>query len=334
MRLRPLNFAVRHCLRRAVGPTAAAAIASLLATGLQRPGDLGTSHGANSLWLQTPPFVAAVACTLAAIEYWPTFARQRPGADLVRRSAGAPLFGCGTAVLGSLCALALLLLPLAAITALQVPVPRAHHALTAAGRPLLDEHTDALQFAVGGIDCAEIRLRPVALLPSADPVPTTVAVVADGVALLTAPVEFAATRQLVRVPADRSIGELTLRRTAGTLPLLFDVGACLAVERSTRDRFAGSACALGLYLLPAFAALALALLLAPWIGLPVTLVAVATTLAILTFTDLGTAATGIALAARGHWVPAEHLLSASFPSLAAGLLAMIAAMLVRARIRR
>jgi len=331
---RPLLFAARHCLLRAALPTLVAVLVAGIGAALRSEAAAGGA-GALSPWLQIAPFVAAVACCLAAIEYWPTLARGRPGADFVVRCTARPLHGAGTAAAGALLALLLLLLLLAAGAACLLPAPHAHRALTATGRPLLDSGDRELAFAAGGVVGDEVRLRAVALLPQQSPLPTELQVLADGQPLLAEPVEVAASHQLVRVPlGGRAVDTLTVRRTAGNLPLLFERDGVVVVESAVRSRLCSALLAFALYLVPAAVALAWTMLLGPLVALPVALAVTTAALALLVLADLSPAGTGVALAARGQWLPNEPVFRACVPSLGTGLAAMIGAMWLRRADRR
>ncbi|MGE3175409.1 MAG: hypothetical protein AB7O97_22480 [Planctomycetota bacterium] len=316
----------RRCLRVAAAPTL------LAATGC---GIGAWATGTLVPWLHVSAFVPALLCCAAAVEFWPTFARGRAGADLVRSVTRRPLHGALAAGGGALLALALLLLGLAAGWSLLAPAPRAHRALAAEGRPLLDDTGGEVAFAVGGAPLGELQLRPIALLPHGDLEPTRVQVLADGAPLLAAPAEFRGSRQLLRVPLDgRRLDRLVLRRVSGTVPLLFADDAAVAVDQAPRARLLASALAFAPWLLPAALALALALLLGPFVGAPVALVTVGAALLLQTLGDLGPAAAALSLFARGHWLPAEPVFRDGLPSLGTAVVVMISAMLVRAGTRR
>lgn len=334
MSVRPLLFAARHCLLRAALPTLVAALVA--GVGAATRGEApGGGAGALSPWLQLAPFAAAVACCLGAIEYWPTLARGRPGADFVVRCTARPLHGAGTAAAGALLALLSLLLPLALAASCLLPAPHAHRTLTATGRPLLGNVDNEIAFAAGGIVADEVRLRAVALLPHQAPLPTELQVLADGVPLLTEPIAVAASHQLVRVPlGGRAITTLTVRRTAGNLPLLFERDGVVVVESAARSRLCSALLAFALYLVPAAVALAWTMLLGPLVALPVALAVATAALALLVLAELSPAAAGVALAARGQWLPAEPVFPACIPSLGTGLAAMIGAMLLGRADRR
>jgi hypothetical protein len=321
--MRTLRLVFGRCLRRAAAPSAAAAIAGSA---------LQAATGTSAPWLHAAAFVVAAACCLCTVELWPLFARGRPGTDLVVRAVPGSLHGSGAAVAGALLALLALLVPTALLLALGLPEPRSHRA--AAAGAVLDDARPELRVELGGVPCREVLLRPVALMPAAAPVATTLQVFADGEPVGSA-IEITATQQLVRVPmAGRSIATLSLRRVAGNLALLFPRDGIVAVDAAAKSRALGSVLAFALWILPAGVALALALLLAPLAALPTSLLVAAAALVLQTLGDLGPAAAALTHAARGRWLLDESVFRDCLPSLGTGLAAMIAAMFVRAGARR
>jgi hypothetical protein len=329
-----LRIVFVRCLRQAAVPwLLAAALAAVAAAATQGFGD--DAPAARAPWLHLPAFVGACACGWTALESWPAFARQQPGADWVLRLRSDPWYGCGNALLGALAAFALLLLPIGLAAAALAPAPRVHRALQATGTPLLDAEHDTVTFAVDGGPFAGLQLRPFAFLPPAAPEPAALAVSADGAPLVAAPVPVAGTRELLEIAfAPRAIRALTVRRTAGNLPLLFVGDAAVLIEAAPRSRLGNGLFAAGCWLLPLAVALALATLAAPAVALPVNGMLLVAALLLQTLGRLGPAADALAAALRGRWLPTDPVFRGCLPSLGTGVLAMIAAMPLRRRLRR
>lgn len=325
---------LRRALARALGPTAITGAIAIV--GAQTTVTFGEpSPAALAPWLHLPAFTAAALCGYTAIEAWPTFAHRRPGADWVLRLRSDPWFGCASASLGAMLALALLLLPIGIAAALTSPPPRAYHALLADTVPILDAERDHIDYTIGGIACAELRLRPFAFVPPATPMPTRLEVLADGSPLTEAPLAIAGTRDLLPIAfAPRTIQSLTIRRTAGNLPLLFADDAVVAVESAPRNRWLNGLCAVSWHLLPLATALALAMLLAPFAALPTITLLFGSALLVQTLGSLTPAGEAFTLVLRGRWLSSEPLLARALPSAGLWAIAFLLTALVRRRLGR
>jgi hypothetical protein len=286
-------------------------------------------------WLHLPAMVAALICCAAAIECWPTFAQRRPGADWLLRLLPPPLFGCGAAMLGALCALALLLLPLGTLAGALAPPPHAQRTLPAGRAPIVRAPGNEVTFAAGGCTAIGLELRPIALLPTGPLEPTRLQMFADDRPLLDAPVAISGTRQLVRLPlAAVRIDTLRVRSVGGSLPLLFPAGAVVLIEAEPRSGLGNGALAAGCYLLAAAATLAVGALAAPFVALPVAWTLLLAALLLQTLGGLGPVSDAVDALLRGHWLGTAGVLEQCRTSLGIGLPAMILAMLARGRLRR
>lgn len=322
--MRPLWFAFRHCLSWAA-PATVLAIAVLwigfAATGLATP------------WLHLAAFLPTTVAGLAAIAFWPVFATDRSLGELVRRLTRRPLHGMPTAALGAILAAACCLAVVAFAASPMVPLPRAHHRLAPPDRPLLDDDRTELTFLLPP-DSRELQLRPIALLPNASPEATRLVVLVDGIAC-SDPVTIYGDRQLVRIPlSSGSARTVSLRRTAGNLPLWFDERSVVAIDGSPIDRTLACALAMAVYLLPLFVTLSIAMATARFVRLPMALVGAAIAMLLQSLGQLGPATDAIGLCARGRWLPTEPIFWRCVTSLGAGVAAMIAAMPLRAEPRR
>jgi hypothetical protein len=309
------------CLRAAL-PIAALGAALCWGTEL--------STGQLSYALHLSAFSVALAASQKVIDFWPLFARDAAGADFVRRQQKGPFHGSLAAGAGSLAAAAACLLLLALATAALLPEQRAHRRLQPQSQPLLDGAVTSADFALGAA-ASELRLRPVVLLPPAAPEAARIEVLADGAPLLPEPFAVLGDRQLMRIPLDgRRLDVVTVRRTAGNLPLLFPEGSVTAPSATTMPRAAAAAMALLLWLLPQALALAVAWLLAPLLGRPVALVAAAAAMLVQTLGANGPASAGVTALLRGQWLPTEPVLARSTPSLLVGIAVLLLAMAQRA----
>jgi hypothetical protein len=328
------RLVLRRALVRAIGPVAAAgAIAWLGAATTLTFGEPAPATLAP--WLHLPAFTAAAVCGHAALEAWPAFAQRRPGADWMLRLRSDPWFGCGGAALGSLLALALLLLPIGMATAVVAPMPHSHRALTPATVPILDAERSSIDYPAEGHECRQLRLRPFAFLPPTTPVPTTLEVLADGAPLTETPLAIAGTRELLPIAfPPRAIRSLTIRRTAGNLPLLFADDAVVAIDAAPRNRWLNGLYAAAWHLLPLATALAIAMLLAPFAALPTITLLFGAALLVQTLGALTPAGEAFTLALRGHWLASEPLLARALPSSTIGMVALALAAVVRKRLGR
>ncbi|MBL8728867.1 MAG: hypothetical protein JNM25_10580 [Planctomycetes bacterium] len=336
----PFTLTFVHCLRRALLPVLGATGASaLLRTATTTPlAGLETAPGAQTPWLHLPLVVAAFACAAAAATFWPLFAARRPGRDQVERLQRGPLRGCGAALAGALLAQLVLTLPLMTGFARLLGAPAtavAHVELPVPPQPLLTATQPRLSFALGDRVLDEVRLRPAAGPPTGPWQPTHVRVHVDGAPAAAAEVTFEQSLQLVRVPLPaRPLHTLELEFVSGTVPLLFPRGAVVAVEAGTRSGLWNGVRAAWIYLLPSFVALALAMLFGAAATLPTVLTAAGGLLFVGTIGGAGPADDAVRSLLRGHEVLAGRTFSACIPSLAAGSLAMIVAMLLRRRLGR
>ncbi|MBX3462024.1 MAG: hypothetical protein KF830_02550 [Planctomycetes bacterium] len=332
---RPLALCCRACLAAAWLPTlAAAGLAVLLQAMLAVPlPGLADAPGARTPWLHLPLLVAAAACAARAAAFWPLVAARRQGADLVARLQRGPLRGCGAAVAGALLAQFVLTLPLATVFARWLGAPARAVVvveLPSPPRPLLAAGQPPLTFALGGRRLREVHLRPLAGPPTGAFEPATVEVRCDGERIGTA--TLAESRQHVRIAAPpRPVQTLELTHAGGTVPLLFGPGSVTAVEAAERSAAWNGTTAAVVWLLPSFVALAVALLCGAHAALPTALTAAFGLLFVQTVGGAGPADAAVRALLRGHWVGATVPFSAWLPSLAAGSLAMIVAMLLRRR---
>ncbi len=313
----------RVCFRRCAAWTAPAALAGALLVWIGN-----ATTGAVDPWLHVGAFLPVVASCLCAVSLWPMFAADANGRELVRRTTKGPLHGMPSAALAALAAAALGLLAVTASTAPLLPAPRAHRALAAGSRPILDADSGSLSFACERA-CDELRLRPAALLPQGAPAPTRVEVFVDGQLATPEPIAFYGHRQLAIVPLDgRRAGRIELRRIDGNVPLLFDREAAVAVEHGDAPAIAGCALAASFCLLPAFVALCLAMLTGPFVSTPVQWVATLCAVVVQTAGRAGPADAALTLCARGRWIPAEGLETEAALSFAVGAIAVVTAALL------
>jgi hypothetical protein len=295
-----------------------------------------TNAAAVAPWLHAALFVTVLAAAAAAMEAWPLFARGRPGSPWLARLRPGPLGGCGAITAGALAALVPCLVLIGALGAFvvpNVPAPRAHVTLvcTSPRLVLAGDQTSLLFAGPGALPVDELQLRPRAFVPVADPVPVVLQVLADGAPLGT-PITVSDTERLqrLRFPA-RHIQQVELRRTAGNLLLAFPADSLIAVGARVHDGRVNLALAALLYLLPAFLALAAATVGAVALSLPVNLTTLLAVLIVLTLGDVLPTGMAVDAALRGRWLLDGALFQACLPSLAAGFLAMIVGMILRAR---
>ncbi len=302
---------------------------------------LGEQHapGAASPWLVFPMVVASLTCAVTAAVFWPTFARGRPGQQWVERLQRGPLRGSGGAMAGALLAQWLLTVPLTTALALALGAPSSavtHLQLQPEGQPVLAADRPPVSFTIRDPQpFTELRLRPLAGLPTSSLVPTIVEVFADGESLGTMPAPFAETRQLVRLPfSSRSMHRLELVHKAGTVPLVFVPGAVTLRAATAHWSLSNGLLAALLALLPSFVAMALASWCGLLAGLPTVIAVVASGLFVQTIVGLGPFEPTMLALMRGHWLATSAVFQPCAASLTVGSMAMILAMLLRRRVRR
>lgn len=336
----PLGLSCRRCLTVVAPPTLVAALAAGLLHWLLPP-QLGDDRApaAASPWLALPMVVAAMGCAVVAAVFWPTFARARPGRDWVDRAQRGWTGGIGGAIAGALLAQFVLTLPLTTVLAALLGAPGAAHshvALRASTLPVLDAQRPRLTFPVPtGEAVGEVWLRPLVGLPSGAWQGTTVDVFADGERLPALGGAFVDNRQLARVRfPGRTIRELTVVHTAGTLPLLFEEQSIGVVGDADHSNLANGALLALLALLPTFVALALAGCCGLAAGLATVLAVVASALFLQTLGGLGAFDAALLALLRGQWLAASAHFPRTAPSLALGCTAMIATMVLRPKVCR
>jgi hypothetical protein len=337
-RRRAFGLTARRCALRALAPTLATAIAAV-AWHRAWSADAAAAPGAASPWLGLPLAIAALATTLTAVVFWPTFAQKRPGRAVVERLQPGPLAGAGAAAAGALAATAALTLPLAAALAPALGAPAtafAVHALTPVGDGLLDGSQPRLALRCPTrAPVRELRLQPLVGMPTESWQATAVRVFADGVELPPLPSAFADSRQAVRLAfPPQPVREFELVHAGGGMPLAFDADAA-AVAAATPHPALANALAVGLLaLLPAFVALGLAALVGSVAPLATTLATAASAVFLLTVGGVGPFQPAVVAVLRGEWLATAAVFRAAAASLAVGAAAMIAAMAVRAQDRR
>jgi hypothetical protein len=328
----------RRCLARAAAPTAAAAGGAFLSHRAFADAP-ATAAGAASPWLGLPLAVAALAATLAAVAFWPTYAQKRPGAAWVARLQRGRLAGVGAAAAGALAAAAALTLPLAMVLAPALGAPPeafAVHALAPLGDGVLDAGRPRLLLRCPtNAPVRELRLQPLVGVPNDGWRATAVRVLADGAELPPLPGEFADSRQAVRLSfPPRSVQQFELVFAGGDMPLLFDGDAAAAAAAATHPGLANAAMLGALALAPALVALAVAALVGSFAPLATTLAAAASAVFLLTVGGVGPFQLAVVAVLRGEWLGTAAVFRAGAASLAVGAAAMIAAMAVRAQDRR
>ncbi|MBL8756677.1 MAG: hypothetical protein JNK15_25500 [Planctomycetes bacterium] len=322
----------------AAAPCALAAAASVL-WWWSAPPALGTESAPAALspLLALPLLVATAFVVATVLWFWPTFARRRPGQSLVERLQRGPLGGCGRALLGALLAQAVLTLPLLlALPALfgAPPFARAVVPLVADGAFELHEGQPRVGFALPDLPLQELAVAPVALLPRGAFAPTQFDVFVDGRHVAATTEGVADTRHALRLPLPECRGaRLELVWRTGTIPLLFPNDTAKVATPAVHARAWNGALAALLLLAPTFVALALATLAGRGAALPTTLGVAGCAWFVQTVGGLGPFAPTVLAVLRGHWLGSGSLFPSIAASLAVGSLAMIAAMLLRARLR-
>lgn len=335
----PWSLTFVRCLRSVALPTLGAAVAGALLQRVFTPpaAGLAAAPGALTPWLQLPLLVAAAGTALVTATFWPLFATGRPGREQIERLQRGPFGGAGGAIAGALLAQLVLTLPLTLGFARLLGAPAlatAHFELRPDGAPLLDATRPQLSFALDGLRLAELRLRPLATLPTGAIEATRVQVRLDGEPV-AGEVRFAESRQFERLalPA-RAAQTLSLQYVAGTVPLVFLPGTVEAVEARVHSGLWNGIAAAAIYLLPSFVALALALLCGRTAALATVWTAIGGLLFVQTVGGVGPADDAVLALLRGRWLATFAMFWQCVPSLAAGSLAMIATMLLRRRLRR
>lgn len=341
----PFAMTFVRCLRTASAPTLIAALAGLLGSRLLRApiAAVADTAAADAPWLHLAVFTAAMACALTVTAFWPPFAARRAGSDWMLRLQRGPIAGLGAAIAGALAAqfVLALIVVLALGRLLHAPDTAVAHVAVdpPAGALLAHEgHTIALTLPAP-IDAVELQLRPIAGPPAGALVPTRLDVFADGVRLPTgtaAPdVAVEQSGELLHLTfPKRRLTTLRIVQTAGNVPLLFNEGSVVAIAADPHPGTWNALIAALAYVVPTFVALALGVLCGRAAAAPTVQVVVASLLFVQTLGGAGPADDTFAGLMRGRWLLADGVFSRSVPSLGAGSLAMIAAMVLHRNRRR
>jgi len=331
---------LRRCLRTAWLPTLAFGLLCWTLTRWLTPQpDLEqTATGAATPWLELPLLAVAAIICATAIAFWPTFAARRPGAGTVHRLQRDALSGCGSVIAGALVAQLLLTLPLTTLLALGLGAPTsasAHLQLTPEQSSVLDVDAPRLRFDLPSkatIDA--IELRPMTAPPPGALEPTRLTIRAGDSRLTDTDVTFDRNGQLARLPLEaRAVDSIELVHTGGNVPLFFPDGAVIAIEATNRSTVQNGIAAALLMLLPSFVALTVACLCGTTAALPTLMTVTMALLFLGTIGGLGPGGPALLQLMRGQWILADGQFATTAPSLGAGFLAMILAMLLRRRQR-
>jgi hypothetical protein len=233
----------------------------------------------------------------------------------------------------------LLALPITMVLAPWFGAPRhayEHQELHATAEPVLVQVGDAIAFRGPGTGrwCA-LELRPTAGLPRGAMRPAQIALHGDGERLDSTPVTFVESQQRVRVTfAPRSIGELRLTQTDGSVPLFFAPGTVVLHGADAHGNGSNGALAALLAVVPTFLALALGVLCGQAAGLATVMTVVVAIAFVMTLGDVGPFGLALLALLRGQRLGTAPVFAACLPFLAVGSLAMIVAMVLRPWQRR
>ena len=336
----PLLLAFTRCLRVAGLPVLGTALLGfVMGRWLLAPIEgVDAAPGAGTPWLHLPLLTAAVACAMATASFWPMFAARRPGADWVARLQRGPLRGNGAAITGALLAQFCLSAPVVLVLPVLLGAPAEATAFVVFTSPpdaLLVAPRQSLRFpAPAGLSAVEVQLRPLAAAPTGPLQPSRIEVLADGDPLPANDVAIDQTGQLIRLHfAARTITELHIVLVSGNVPLVFPNGSVTAVCTGSHSGAGNGLLVASAYLLPSFVALAIACLCGSAAALPTVLGVLGCLLFVQTLGGAGPADDALRALLRGHWLPSRIGFSQCLPSLAAGSVAMILAMVLQRKPR-
>jgi len=331
-------FTLRRCLQVAAVPTLLTTIAAwLLATASRAPD--ADAAAALSGWLSLPQWVAAAACATALVRFAPLFASRTPGAAVVHRLGRGPLRGLGASIAAALLAQAMLTLPLTAVLATALGAPEQAFAfaiLDAGPQPLLWPDSPKLAIAAVPAGAADrLVLQPIAAVPTGTLQPSQVTVLDDGQELARLPLGFRGSHERAEIAfAPRHLKRLELVLAQGNVPLYFPTGTLALRNPTAHTRLPNTLLAALLGLVPTFLALAVGCLGGAVAGQATTLVLVLGITAIMALGDFGGSRQACQAVLAGEWLGGDGIFRRSAPSLLAGCLAMIGAMLLRRNKRR
>jgi hypothetical protein len=343
--VRPLSlrtewaFVLRHCLQLAALPTLLTAVAAwLLATAARLPSNEATAAtaatAALSGWLYLPQWVAGAACATALVRFAPLLPTRAPGAEVALRLARGPLQGLGAGIAATLLAQAILALPVTVVLAFALGAPGQCHEFTnldAGAQPLL--WTQSPRLALTNLPATAIDrlvLQPIAAAPTGPLAASRIQAVADGKLLASLPQGFSGSYERAQIDfAARRLQRLELVLEAGNVPLYFPPGS-LSVRNPTAHSSLPNALLVALLgLVPAALALALGCLGGAVASLNTTLVLVLGAQAIMALGDFAGCRAACQSVLAGEGLGAATFFRQGAPSLLAGCLAMIGAMLLR-----
>lgn len=329
-------FVLRYCLQLATLPTLLVAVAAwLLATAARSPSNEATAAtAALSGWLYLPQWVAGAACAIALVRLAPLLPARAAGAAVALRLARGPLQGLGASIAATLLAQAILAVPVTVVLAFALGAPARCHAFTsldAGAQPLL--WTDSPRLLLTNLPAAAIDrlvLQPVAAAPSGPLQPSRILVQADGAPLARLPQGFSGSYERAQIdfPAQR-LQRLELVLEAGNVPLYFPTGSLAARNSAPHSSLPNTLLAALLGLAPAALALAAGCLGGAVAGLGTTLVLVLGIQLIMALGDFAGCRAACQAVLAGEWLGAATFFRHGAPSLLAGCLAMIGAMLLR-----
>lgn len=313
----PFGVAFRHCLRTVLPwglATAAAAAVAAAAwpADLAADSDAAARAAAASPWLVLPMVVLAGGCCLVSVHLWPTFARQRPGAELVRRLCGRPSHGRGAALAGALLAQLVMMLPLTIAGCWWLDAPprarrltTAHATLAAGDAPILRTAGDRLTFRLPtDTRTDELWLQPDAALPDGS-APTRVLARLDGADLAATASRHRDPHRLVRLPvldAPRELRTFELLHDGGNVQLYFGEGSVVAVGPAELATAANAALLALLTLSTSAASLLLAFAIGAGAHLGTTMAAVATLQFVQWIGAIGPMQAAVLAVLRGQWL--------------------------------
>ncbi|MCA8951590.1 MAG: hypothetical protein KDE27_18935, partial [Planctomycetes bacterium] len=243
-------------------------------------------------------------------------------------------------IAGALAAQLVLTLPITTLVARGLGAPAAaaaRHELPAPGsQPWLVARDPLLVYDIDlAAEIAAIEVRPLTAPPTGPLEPSLVDVRTPAGDLLGAAIPFDQNGQSARIDlAPQTLPRLELALAGGNVPLFFPAGAVVVVEAAPRSGLANGCIAAALMLLPTFVALAVACLCGAVAAPPTVLTVAFAVIFLLTVGGLGPGDSTLLALLRGDWLPSTGIFAASASSLAAGSVAMIAAMLLRRRLHR
>lgn len=298
----------------------------------------GPAQDAGALWLHLPCIALAVAALASALDTWPLFCRDRPGAVILARIKPRGADGCVPALLGSATALAAGLAVVAILFTWMLEAKgrslgtvRAHVAFETQAAPPTLRAAGSLRFHASASEPIEaITIHPLGLVGGPPDAHAGLRVSSAAGPLHAEALTYHGSGERITLRfAPGRIDTLEVSSSPSSqLPLLFPAGSVEGLGAAPRSALANAVLAALSYVIPVVLGLATAALTRRHLRLPLTAVAAGSWLLIFMTVDWLPNSGAVAHHAARRWLPSEN-----YVEMAALSLCMVAVLLLAAAFR-